>query len=76
MDGLISDSDTTMVAASIGILACIFICALIGLVAVCKRLRKRQQKWDRFENKYGLKSNSNGTNCENILIKFLAVHRH
>lgn len=51
MDGLISDSDKTMVAASIGILACIFICALIGLVAVCKKLRKRQHKWDRFDNK-------------------------
>lgn len=55
MDDLISDSDKTMVAASIGILACIFICALIGLVAVCKRLRKRQQTWDRFDNKYVMK---------------------
>lgn len=40
-----------MVAVSIGVLACIFVCALLGLLVVCKRLRKRQKTWDRFDNK-------------------------
>lgn len=50
MDGIFSMNDTTMVAALIGVLTCIFICALIGLLVVCKRLSKRQEAWDRFDN--------------------------
>lgn len=45
-----SDDYAIMVAVSIGVLTFIFLCALLGLLYICRRQRRGQQtkRWSRF----------------------------
>lgn len=44
-------TDQTMVAISIGVLSCIFICAFCLLIIICRRERKRKFVWNRLDKK-------------------------
>lgn len=46
-----SDDYAIMVAISIGVLTFIFLCALLGLLYICRRQRRAHQtkRWNRFD---------------------------